>query len=54
MAIKNVGHGIAEEIVEVRTKDGTFKSLNDFIERTAQLKNLNKKGLGGSNQIWSI
>ena len=43
MAIKNVGHGIAEEIVEVRTKDGSFESLNDFIERTAHLKNLNKK-----------
>lgn len=43
MAIKNVGHGIAEEIVKVRTEDGSFESLNDFIERTAQLKNLNKK-----------
>ncbi|HMS31883.1 MAG TPA: DNA polymerase III subunit alpha [Candidatus Saccharibacteria bacterium] len=43
MAIKNVGHGIAEEIVKVRTEDGSFESLNDFIERTAHLKNLNKK-----------
>jgi DNA polymerase-3 subunit alpha len=43
MAIKNVGHGIAEEIVEVRSTGGNFKSLNDFIDRTAHLKNLNKK-----------
>lgn len=43
MAIKNVGHGIAEEIVEVREGGGKFTSLDDFIERTAHLKNLNKK-----------
>jgi DNA polymerase-3 subunit alpha len=43
MAIKNVGHGIAEEIVELRSNGGTFLSLNDFIERSAHLKNLNKK-----------
>lgn len=43
MAIKNVGHGIAEEIVEVRESGEKFASLDDFIERTAHLKNLNKK-----------
>jgi DNA polymerase III subunit alpha len=43
-AIKNVGMGITEAIVEERKKKGPFTSLNDFISRVKN-KNLNKKSL---------
>lgn len=32
-AIKNVGHGAADEIISVRDKDGLYKDLADFISR---------------------
>ena len=44
LAIKNVGEGIIDSIVEERKKSGPFKSINDFVERMA-LKDLNKKSL---------
>ncbi|MCM1507630.1 MAG: DNA polymerase III subunit alpha [Ruminococcus flavefaciens] len=33
MAVKNVGEGLAERIVAERTMGGSFRSLQDFIER---------------------
>ncbi len=42
--IKNFGEGIANAIIEERTKNGKFKSLADFLERV-QDRNLNKKSL---------
>ncbi|MDD2935070.1 MAG: DNA polymerase III subunit alpha [Candidatus Pacebacteria bacterium] len=42
--IKNFGEGIANVIIEERTKNGKFKSLADFLERI-QDRNLNKKSL---------
>ncbi|MBM3495912.1 MAG: DNA polymerase III subunit alpha, partial [Armatimonadetes bacterium] len=41
-AIKNVGHGIAEAIVEARQADGPFKSLADFCERLQRITTMNK------------
>ncbi len=38
-AIKNIGQGVVEEIVKIRKKDGSFKSLEDFLERTSNLMN---------------
>lgn len=32
-AIKNVGHGAAEEIIGIRGKDGVYKNLADFLAR---------------------
>ncbi len=43
-AIKNVGMGVTEAIVEERKANGPFKSLNDFISRIKD-KNLNRKSL---------
>jgi DNA polymerase-3 subunit alpha len=43
-AIKNVGHVIAETLVEERKKNGPFTSLENFLERV-QNKDLNKKSL---------
>ncbi len=43
-AIKNVGMGITEVVVEERKKNGNFKSLNDFVSRIKS-KDLNKKSL---------
>ncbi len=43
-AIKNVGMGITEAIVEERKANGHYKSLNDFIARVRD-KNLNRKSL---------
>ena len=43
-AIKNVGMGITEAIVEERKINGPFKSLNDFITRVQDNK-LNRKSL---------
>ena len=51
-AIKNVGHNIAQSIVEERKQNGPFKSIADFIERASsrsgpdgKSKDLNKKSL---------
>lgn len=41
-AIKNVGHGAAEEIIAVREKDGSFKSIEDFFRRV-NLRTANRK-----------
>ena len=43
-AIKNVGHHIAEIIVEERKQNGNFKSLEDFLSRIKD-KDLNRKSL---------
>ncbi len=43
-AIKNVGLGAVEELVEERSKNGKYKSLEDFIKRSSS-KVLNKKNL---------
>ena len=42
--IKNLGFDIANSIIEERTKNGKFKSLEDFFERVNH-KNLNKKSV---------
>ncbi|MDD5145035.1 MAG: DNA polymerase III subunit alpha, partial [Candidatus Pacebacteria bacterium] len=44
LAIKNVGTGIVEAIVEERKARGPYKSVEDFINRV-QTKDLNKKSL---------
>jgi DNA polymerase-3 subunit alpha len=43
-AIKNVGHNVAEAIIEERNKNGMFKSFSDILERIHS-KDLNKKSL---------
>lgn len=43
-AIKNVGTGLVETIVEERKKSGPYKSIQDFLLRINS-KNLNKKSL---------
>lgn len=43
-SIKNFGEGIANVIIEERTKNGKFKTLEDFLNRIKD-KNLNKKSL---------
>ena len=43
--IKNLGGGIAENIVEERKKKGIYKSLEDFLERNSEHKDLSKKSL---------
>lgn len=43
-AIKNVGHGAAEEIVRVRTEGGNYQSLEDFFARNNS-RIINKKVL---------
>ncbi len=43
-AIKNVGTGLVETIVEERKKSGPYKSIQDFLSRITS-KNLNKKSL---------
>ena len=42
VAIKNVGHGAMDSIVEERTKNGPFKSFEDFISRV-DIKALNRR-----------
>ena len=42
--IKNFGSDIGDAIIEERTKNGTFKSISDFLERIKH-KNLNKKSM---------
>ena len=43
--IKNLGEGIAENIVEERKKNGFYKNLEDFLVRNAAHKDLSKKSL---------
>lgn len=43
-AIKNVGYGAAQALVEERKTNGPFKDLGDFISR-ADLTSLNRRGL---------
>ncbi|MCX7905190.1 MAG: DNA polymerase III subunit alpha [Elusimicrobiales bacterium] len=43
-AIKNIGVGVAEEIVKEREKNGLYKSFNDFIARNSS-RQINKKVL---------
>ncbi len=43
-AIKNVGYGAAQALVEERKANGTFRDLGDFISR-ADLTSLNRRGL---------
>ncbi len=42
VAIRNVGHGAMDSIIEERTKNGPFKSFEDFISRI-DIKALNKR-----------
>lgn len=44
LAIKNVGHGIVEAIIDERKKNGKFKDLSGFLSRVKS-KDLNKKSL---------
>ena len=44
LAIKNVGSAIVENIIEERSRGGTFKDLTDLVKRV-QHKDLNKKSL---------
>jgi len=47
-AIKNVGHNVVEAIVEERKKNGPYKSIDDFLNRSVsdgESKDLNKKSL---------
>ncbi|MBU4332478.1 DNA polymerase III subunit alpha [Patescibacteria group bacterium] len=44
LAIKNVGENIIETIIRERQENGTFQTLEDFLQRV-QTKNLNKKSL---------
>jgi DNA polymerase-3 subunit alpha len=43
-SIKNFGEGIAQFIIDERTKNGPFKSLDDFLTRVKD-RNLNRKSL---------
>jgi DNA polymerase-3 subunit alpha len=43
-AVKNVGHGPVQTILEAREKDGPFKSLEDFARRT-DLRQVGKRAL---------
>ncbi len=43
-ALKNVGRGVVERIVECRQKDGTFKSFTDFLKRMAS-RDINKRAI---------
>jgi len=43
-AIKNVGHLVAQDIVEERKRGGVYTSLENFVERV-QTKDLNKKSI---------
>jgi DNA polymerase-3 subunit alpha len=44
-AIKNVGEGISQAIVEERAARGPFADLSDFVERLCHHKDLNKRSL---------
>lgn len=44
-AIKNVGRGAVEQIVQERDANGEFKSLDDFCERMAGVQDVNARAL---------
>ncbi|MCP4703754.1 MAG: DNA polymerase III subunit alpha, partial [candidate division Zixibacteria bacterium] len=44
LAVKNVGGGVVDAIVEARLKDGEFKSFSDFVSRV-NLKSLNRRAV---------
>ncbi len=44
-AIKNLGEGIAEHIVEERKKNGEYKNFEDFLKRNVEHKDLTKKSI---------
>src|SRR5262249_35234286 len=44
-AIKNVGRGAVEQIVQERGVSGPFKSLDDFCERLAGVQDVNARAL---------
>ncbi len=44
-AIKNVGRGAVEQIVQEREATGPFKSLDDFCERMAGIQDVNARAL---------
>ncbi len=44
LAVKNVGAGVVEAIIEAREKDGKFASFDDFISRV-NLKSLNRRAV---------
>ncbi len=44
LAIKNVGGGVVQAIIDERTRGGAFRNLSDFLNRV-QHKDLNKKSL---------
>ncbi|HSR25535.1 MAG TPA: OB-fold nucleic acid binding domain-containing protein, partial [Candidatus Eisenbacteria bacterium] len=46
-AIKNVGRGAVEQIVQERDAGGPFKSLDDFCERMAGVQDVNARALDG-------
>jgi len=52
-AIKNVGHTVANEIVEERKRNGKYKNLTDFIERV-ETKDLNKKSLEALSKVGAL
>jgi DNA polymerase-3 subunit alpha len=43
-AVKNVGEGAVDAIVDTREKDGPFKNFGDFVSRV-NLKNLNRRAV---------
>ena len=52
-AIKNVGHTVANEIVEERKKSGKYSNLTDFIERVST-KDLNKKSIEALAKVGAL
>jgi DNA polymerase III subunit alpha len=46
-AIKNVGRGAVEQIVQERDASGPFKSLDDFCDRMAGVQDVNARALDG-------
>ncbi|MDD3498446.1 MAG: DNA polymerase III subunit alpha [Candidatus Moranbacteria bacterium] len=52
-AIKNVGHTVAQEIVEERKRNGNYKSLVDFLERVTG-KDLNKKSIEALAKVGAL
>lgn len=52
-AIKNVGHNVAQEIVEERKKNGKYKSLIDLLERVNG-KDLNKKSIEALSKVGAL
>ncbi len=42
-AVKSVGRGVIDEIVEERRENGIFRSLQDFIERVSSCRDVSKR-----------